>query len=107
VLNRVESTDYTRTKTVVYTQEYPITRPMVGIGPMSMLNARCLPIQPFVFTYIYIYGQVPLQFNPHSQSVKYMGSKLSSNKIPNFKCKYIEWLQRNPFVLFEIPWLLL
>ena len=30
--------------TVAYTQEHPITMPMVGAGQMPMLNARCLPI---------------------------------------------------------------
>jgi len=44
VLNRVENTEYPRANTVVYTQEFPITVPMVGIGRMSRLNARCLPI---------------------------------------------------------------
>ena len=29
--------------TVVYTEEYPITLPMVGTGQMSRLNALCLP----------------------------------------------------------------
>jgi len=43
VLNRVESTEYSRATTVVYTHEYPITLPMVGTGQMSRLNARCLP----------------------------------------------------------------
>jgi len=32
VLNRVESTDYSRATTGVYTKEYPITVSMVGIG---------------------------------------------------------------------------
>ena len=44
VLTRVESTEYSWATTVVYTQEYPTTLPMVGIGQMSRLNARCLPI---------------------------------------------------------------
>jgi len=44
VLNQVESTEYSRATTVVYTQEYPITVHTVGIGQMSRLNARCLPI---------------------------------------------------------------
>jgi len=33
-----------RAITVVYTQEYPIILPMVGIGQKSKLNACCLPI---------------------------------------------------------------
>ena len=44
MLNRVESTDYSRATTVVHTHEYPITLHMVGIGQMSRPNARCLPI---------------------------------------------------------------
>jgi len=44
VLNRVESTDYSRATTVVYTQEYPTLLPKVEIGQMSRLIARCLPI---------------------------------------------------------------
>jgi len=44
VLNRVESTEFSQETTDVYTQEYPITLPMVGTGQMSRLNARCLPI---------------------------------------------------------------
>ena len=43
MLNRVERTKYARA-TVVYTQEYPITLLIVGLGQMSRLNARCLPI---------------------------------------------------------------
>jgi len=45
LLNRVESTGFF---TVVYTQEYPITLPMVGIGQMSMLSIRCLPMVTWV-----------------------------------------------------------
>jgi len=45
VLNRVESTEYSQATTVVYTQEYPLTLLMVGIGQMSRLN--CL-----LFTFI-------------------------------------------------------
>jgi len=45
VLNRVESTEYSRATTVVYTHEYPITLAKVGISQTSRLNARCLPIQ--------------------------------------------------------------
>jgi len=44
MLNRVESTDYSRATTVVHTHAYPITLHMVGIGQMSRSNARCLPI---------------------------------------------------------------
>jgi len=49
-LNRVENTEYSQatTCTVVYTQEYPITLHMVGIGQMSSLNAHCLPIVGYV-----------------------------------------------------------
>ena len=32
LLNRVEITEYSRATTIVYTQEYPITLPMVGMG---------------------------------------------------------------------------
>jgi len=44
VLNRVESTEYSRATTVVYTHGYPATQSMDGIGQMSRPNARCLPI---------------------------------------------------------------
>ena len=44
MLNRVESTEYSRASTAVYTHEYPITLPMVGIGQMSRFNDSCLPI---------------------------------------------------------------
>jgi len=44
VLNRVESIGYSRATTVVYTHEYPIILSLVGIGQMSKLNARCLPV---------------------------------------------------------------
>jgi len=44
VLNRVESTAFLRETTVVYTNEYPFTLPMVGIGQLARLNASCLPI---------------------------------------------------------------
>jgi len=50
VLNRVESIEYSRATTVVYTHEYRIALPMVGISQMSRLNARCLP---FIFWYLY------------------------------------------------------
>jgi len=40
----VDSTDYSRETTVVYTHEYPITVPIVGIGQMSKLSAHCLPM---------------------------------------------------------------
>jgi len=45
VLNRVESTEYSWETTVVYTQEYPITLPIIGIGqtPKSF-GAWRLPI---------------------------------------------------------------
>jgi len=42
-----ESTEYSQETTLVYTQEYPITLPMVGIGQRSRLNARCLPIEHY------------------------------------------------------------
>ena len=45
MLTHVESTEYSRATTVVYTQEYPITLAMVGIGQMSRPNARCLHIE--------------------------------------------------------------
>jgi len=32
VLNRVKSTEYSRATTVVYTQQYPLTLPVAGIG---------------------------------------------------------------------------
>ena len=44
MLNRVESTAFLRETTVVYTNEYPFTLPMVGIGQLSTLNAGCLSI---------------------------------------------------------------
>ena len=44
MLNQIDSTEYSRATTIVYIQEYPITLSMVGIGRMSRLNARCLPI---------------------------------------------------------------
>jgi len=44
VLNRVESTEYSRATTVVYTQEYPATQSMNGTGQMSRHNAGCLPM---------------------------------------------------------------
>jgi len=44
VLICVKSTEYSQATTVVYTQEYPITVSMVGIGQISRLIARCLPI---------------------------------------------------------------
>jgi len=50
VLNRVESTEYSQVNTVVYTQEFPITVPMVGIGRMSRLNARCLPLVHAIYS---------------------------------------------------------
>jgi len=33
---------------IVYTQQYPITLPMVGTGQMSRLNTRCSPIDTMV-----------------------------------------------------------
>ena len=44
VLSRVEGTDYSRATTVVHKHEYPLTLSLVGIGQMSRLNDRCLPI---------------------------------------------------------------
>ena len=44
MLNPVKSTEYSRETSLVYTQEYPITLSMFGIGQMPRLNARCLPI---------------------------------------------------------------
>jgi len=45
VLYRVESTEYSRASTAVYTHEYPITLPMVvGLGQKSRLNTSCLPV---------------------------------------------------------------
>jgi len=44
VLKRVESTEYSRPNTVVFKQEYPITLTLDGLGQISRLNARCLPI---------------------------------------------------------------
>jgi len=51
VLNRVESTEFSRPTTGVYTQEYPITVSMVGIGQMSRLNCS-------LFTYIRYYNSL-------------------------------------------------
>ena len=50
MLNRVESTECSRTTTIVYLHEYHITLPVVGTGQMSRLNARCLPIGIYLFT---------------------------------------------------------
>jgi len=44
VLNRFESKEFLPATTVVYAQEYPIKLHVVGIGKMSRLNARCVPI---------------------------------------------------------------
>jgi len=44
MLNRVESTEYSRQTTLVYIQEYPITLPLDGVSQMSRLNARCSPM---------------------------------------------------------------
>ena len=44
MLNHFESTEYLQATIDVYTQEYPITLPVVGIGQMSWLNAHCSPI---------------------------------------------------------------
>jgi len=44
VFKPAKSTEYSRETTLVYTQEYPLTQSMFGIGQMSRLNARCLPI---------------------------------------------------------------
>ena len=41
MLNSVDSIEYSREITDVYTHEYPITLPMGGIGQLSTLN---LPI---------------------------------------------------------------
>jgi len=71
VLNQVESTDYSQATSVVYTQEYPITLPMAGIGQICMLNASCLPMYMFVFgvfiircTFIY-HSRVHTQLGGH------------------------------------------
>jgi len=45
VLNRGESTEFSRAITVIQTQEYPITLPVIGTGQMLRINARCLPIK--------------------------------------------------------------
>ena len=44
MLNLVESTKYSRAIIAVHTQGNPITLPVVGIGEISRLNARCLSI---------------------------------------------------------------
>ena len=44
MLNRVESTEYSRATTVVYTHAYPIPLPLVGIDKLARLNARCFSI---------------------------------------------------------------
>jgi len=56
VLNRVESTEYSRAMTVVYTHEYPSTLPMDGTGQLTMLNARCLPIYQTILIFYKIYN---------------------------------------------------
>ena len=43
MLNRVGSLEAT-TVFDTSTLEYPITMPMIGLGQMSRLNVRCLPI---------------------------------------------------------------
>ena len=58
MLNRVKSTEYSRATTVVYTQEYPITRSMIQICQMLRLNAPCLPIHIIIIIiiiYLFIY----------------------------------------------------
>ena len=42
-----ESTEYSQETPLVYTQEYPIPLPMVGIGQRSRLTAHCLPIEHY------------------------------------------------------------
>jgi len=44
----VDSTEYSRETTVVYTQEYPMPVPMFGIDQMSRFSARCLPIHVLI-----------------------------------------------------------
>ena len=62
MLNRVESTEYSRATTIVHTQENPITLLLVGIGQCSRRNARCLPItyNPSYITFKLVYTAIPV-----------------------------------------------
>ena len=44
MLNRVESTEYSQATTLVHTQEYPITLPVVEVGQLTRLNTRYLTL---------------------------------------------------------------
>ena len=81
MLNRVEGTEYSRVNTVVYTQKYPITVPMVGIGRMAKLNARCLP------KLRQLHPQSMKRFN---NEISNTGFKFSCSKMLRFKCYYIK-----------------
>jgi len=47
VLNRIESTEFSPATNFVYTHEYPITLPMVGIDQLSRHNARPSQVSEF------------------------------------------------------------
>jgi len=49
VSNPIESIEYSREITFVYTQEYPIIVPMFRTGQMSMLSACCSTIDWITF----------------------------------------------------------
>ena len=74
MLNRVESTEYSQVTTLVHTQEYPITLPVVGIGQLTRLNARCLSIPMHTIIFSVHYVQVSINtlffFNSCLQSIK-------------------------------------
>ena len=62
MLTCIERIEYSKATTVVYTQQYPLTLPMVGIGQMSRHNAPCLPILYYcilllfcIFTSLFLY----------------------------------------------------
>ena len=57
MLNRVKRTDNSRATTVVYTQEYPITLPVIGIGQnqgsmLAVFLYKYCTYDSFLFVYI-------------------------------------------------------
>mgnify|MGYP000007603483 CR=1 FL=1 len=79
MLNRVKSTEYSRETTVVYTYEYSVTLPMVGISQMPRLIARCLPITRKFSLHLRLHN---FQYNSFEFKLSHCQLSLQNHVIP-------------------------
>jgi len=72
VFNPLQRTEYSQETTVAWTQKYPITLTMFGIGQMSRRNARCLPSTKQQYKYQILFTTTTISIEYNAKVVTYL-----------------------------------